>query len=97
MIELHFKIKNPKAKDREQKDYLCWDKRLSKNWAVELQITRWSMNNLAELWIDTAWTGEDHAGPRIHFELFGFVFAFKVYNVNHWNYETGTWEVYETE
>lgn len=95
MFEFIFRVKNPRPRHREQKDYVVWDRKLSKNWAAELQITRWGMNNLVELWIDTAWTGEDHAGPRLHVELFGFMIGFKIYNVNHWDYEKNTWEVYD--
>ncbi len=89
MIEFIFRIKNPRPRDRKQKDYVVWDKKLSKNWATELQISRWSMNNFVEIWVDTAWTGQDHAGPRIYIEFFGYMFNFQVYNVNHWNWEAG--------
>jgi hypothetical protein len=89
MIEFIFRIKNPRPTNRKQKDYVVWDKRLSKNWATELQISRWSMNNYFELWINTAWTGGDHEGPSIYVELFGYMFNFKIYNVNHWNWDKG--------
>lgn len=89
LIEFIFRIKNPWPSNRKQVDYVYWDKRLSKNWAAELQISRWAMNYFVELWIDTAWTGEDHAGPRLHIELFGYMFAFKIYNINHWNWKAG--------
>lgn len=90
MIEFIFRITNPWTKNgRNQKDYVVWDKRLSENWATELQISRWSMHNLVEIWIDTSWRGKDHAGPLIYIELFGFMFNFKIYNVNHWNWDAG--------
>ncbi len=89
MLEFIIRIKNPKPGTREQHDYVTWDKRLSKNWATELQISKWPMQNLIELWVDLSWTGEDHAGPRLCLEFFGWFFSFRVYNVNHWNWEEG--------
>lgn len=39
MIEFIFRINHPRPNDRtEQKDYVLWDKRLSKNWAAELEL-----------------------------------------------------------
>lgn len=87
MIEFIFRIKNPRPKSRGQKDYVMLDKRISKNWAVELQISRWSMHNFIEIWLDTAWTGQDHAGPRLYIECFGYMLNFNIYNINHWNWE----------
>lgn len=89
MIEFIIRVKNPRPRARKQKDYVYWDKKVSKNWAAELQISRWAMNNYFELWINTAWTGEDHAGPSIYIELFGYMFNFKIYNINHWNWDAG--------
>lgn len=92
MIEFFFRIKNPRPKHRTQVNYVMRDRKLTKNWAAELQISRWTMNNFVELWIDTAWTGQDHAGPRFHFELLGFMLSFKIYNVKHWDYDENTWK-----
>jgi hypothetical protein len=98
MIRFSFSITNPWAKSNVNgKDYVVWDKKLSTNWAAELQITKWSPTELFRLEVDTCWRGIDHAGPSIHIELFGYMFACKIYNVNHWDYETGTWEVYDPE
>ncbi len=96
MINLSFCIVNPWAKDTDRdKHYVVWDKKLSKDWAAELQISRFSAYNLFEFRVGTEWTGRDHAGPSLHVELFGYMFACKIYNTRHWDYETGTWTKYE--
>lgn len=90
MIEFIFRINNPWTKDgREQKDYVMWNKLLSDNWATELQISKWSMDNFFEIWVDTSWRGKDHAGPTLYLEFLGYMFNFKIYNRNHWNWDTG--------
>lgn len=91
MINFIFRINHPYPKDggRKQHDYVMWGKSLSTNWATELQITRWAMTTLFELRLDLSWSGGDHAGPGIHVELLGFMFNFRVYNKNHWNWDTG--------
>jgi len=90
MFEFIFRIKNPWTNDgRKQHDYVEWSKRLSKNWATELQISKWPMYNFFEIHVDTSWTGCDHAGPQLGIEFFGYMFNFKVYNVNHWNWDAG--------
>lgn len=90
MIEFIFRINNPWTKGgRKQHDYVEWSKQLSENWATELQISKWPMNSLIELRVDTSWTGRDHAGPRLCIEFFGWFFNFQIYNVNHWNWDEG--------
>lgn len=90
MIEFIFRINHPRPNYKtKQKDYVAWDKRLSKNWAAELQISRMPLHNIFELWIDTSWAGKDHAGPQFELTIFNFFFNFKIYNVNHWNWDEG--------
>ena len=90
MIEFIFRINHPRPNDRtEQKDYVMWDKRLSKNWATELQISRMPLRNIFEIYVDTSWTGKDHAGPRLELTVFNWFFNFQIYNVNHWNWNEG--------
>lgn len=90
MIQFIFRINHPRPNDRtKQKDYVLWDKRLSENWASELQISRMPLRNIFEIHIDTSWTGKDHAGPRIEIEFFNWFFNFQIYNVNHWNWDEG--------
>lgn len=90
MIEFIFRINHPRPNDRtKQKDYVLWDKRISENWAAELQISRMPLRNIFEIHVDTSWTGMDHAGPRLELVLFNWFFNFQIYNVNHWNWDEG--------
>lgn len=90
MIEFIFRINHPRPNDNtKQKDYVLWDKRLNENWATELQISRMPQRSILEIWVDTSWTGKDHAGPIIQFSLFNWFFYFKIYNINHWNWDKG--------
>lgn len=90
MIEFIFRINHPRPNDRtQQKDYVVWDKRLSENWATELQISRMPLRNIFEIYVDTSWTGKDHAGPRLELTFFNWFFNFQIYNVNHWNWDEG--------
>ena len=92
MIEFIFRINNPFTKNgREQKDYIEVDKRISTNWAFAFQLSKWATDNLLEIHVDTSWRGKDHAGPLLYIELFGFMIDIKIYNVNHWNWDTGKW------
>ena len=98
MINFSFSIVDPWAKDKNNyKHFALWSKKLSTNWAAELQISKFSSYSLFEFRIATHWRGMDHAGPEIYFELFGYMFACKIYNTRHWDYETGTWATYEHE
>jgi hypothetical protein len=90
MIEFIFRINYWKPSDKvKQSDCVVWDKRLSKNWATELQISRMPLRSIFELHVDTSWTGQDHAGPRFNVSILWFFFNFKIYNVNHWNWDEG--------
>lgn len=90
MIEFIFRINHPRPNDKvKQKDFVLWDKRLSENWATELQISRMPLRDIFELYIDTSWTGKDHAGPIFELTVFNFYFNFRIYNINHWNWDAG--------
>lgn len=90
MIEFNFRINHPRPNDNtKQKDYVLWNKRLSENWATELQISRMPLRNILDIYVDTSWTGKDHAGPRLGFSLFNWFFNWQLYNVNHWNWDEG--------
>lgn len=91
MIRLRFNITNPFAKTIESKDYFMWNKSLSKNWAAEFQVSRFSTYNIFDFTVDLNWFGQDHAGPQLEFEIFGYSFNFKIYRKHHWNYEENRW------
>lgn len=90
MIEVIFRINHPQPNNNvSQKDWVLWSKRLSKNWASELQISRMPLRHIFNFHIDTSWAGKDHAGPLITIQFFNFFFDFKIYNINHWNWDAG--------
>jgi hypothetical protein len=90
MIQFIFRINHWRPNDNvKQKDYVEWDKRLSENWATELQISRMPLRDIFELHVDLSWAGKDHAGPMLEFSIFNFFFNFRLYNVNHWNWNEG--------
>ena len=93
MIHFSFTLMNPfKAKDREQKDYFCKDWSLTKNKFLEIQVSRWTMNDIVSVSLDTRWYGQDHGGVRLNLELFGFMFCAQLYDNRHWDYDNHKWE-----
>ena len=97
MIDIRFSIRNPfyKYSDKPQTDYFHFDKKISKNKAFEIQITKWSANKLFEIMLDLNWKGHDHAGPDLIIEIFGYFFNIKLYDIRHWHYEESRWETEE--
>jgi hypothetical protein len=95
MIRFSFNIKNPWTKDLPHNDYFYFDKRITKNKSFEAQIYRSGSYNFFKLSLDTAWRGDDHAGPSLEIELGKYYINLKIYDHRHWDYEKGTWEVYD--
>lgn len=95
MIRFNFSIKNPWSKDLPHEDHFYYHKRFTKNKSGEVQIYSSSFYNFFKLSIDTSWCGEDHAGPSLEIEVGKYCLNFKIYDHRHWDYEKGTWEVYD--
>jgi hypothetical protein len=95
MIRFAFSIKNIWAKDLPHKDYFYYHKRISENKSFETQIYSSSAYNFFKLYLDASWRGEDHAGPSLEIELGKYRIDIKIYDHRHWDYETGSWEVYD--
>ena len=91
MIRLRLNMTNPFAKSMDFKDYIMWNKSLSKNWAAEFQVSHFSSYKLFDITIDTNWFGSDHAGPQLEIEILGLYINFKIYNKHHWNYKENRW------
>lgn len=91
MIKTSFSLRNPWAKDIEGKSF-SYEPKLSKNWAMSFEIGEFSPYDLFRLDLDFSWRGEDHAGPGISLDVWKYHASIKLYNINHWDYETGTWE-----
>jgi len=92
MIKLHLSLKNPWV-NKKPGFHWCKNATLSKYKALEIEIWQGAIqNNLGSLDIDTAWRGQDHAGPSLQVEFLGFKFHIKMYDIRNWNYQKGTWE-----
>lgn len=100
MIYFKFSIANPFAKSAGsgliQSDYIEIDKSVSKNKAFSIQFSRWATAwEIFHISIDTQLSGHDHAGLELQLEILGFFFDMRLYDKRHWDYEKGTWEVYD--
>ena len=99
VLYFNFKLSNPfKVKERGQRNFVEWDRTLTKNKALEFQVSFWgSFRELFVVGVDTRWTGQDHAGIKIDMTVFGFGFVLNLYDIRHWNYDTDSWEQYPGE
>ena len=65
---------------------VCADNSISKNYAMCLQIGRhveWAYINFSFRWSSIKF--QDHAGPDLNIEIFGFHFIFYIYNKHHYD------------
>jgi hypothetical protein len=95
MIKTSISIRNPFAKDENCLISWCKTIALTENKTFEIELCSASMYNLISISLDLGWRGQDHAGPELHVELFGFEARIKIYDNRHWNYTNGTWERYD--
>lgn len=95
MIKFTFYIRNPWAKDSRLKNYFHYHKQISENKGFEVQIYRSNSYNFFKLLLDLSWRGECHAGPSLEIGLWKYNIDIKIYDHRHWDYENGTWEVYD--
>jgi len=96
MISLSFDIKNPfwKSKMNDwQKVYIELEHGVTKNKTFEFRIERHAYW-LVQLTIDLTWSGEDHAGPRFSFSLFGYGIDIQLRDNRHWNGDKNRWVNY---
>ena len=90
MINLRFSIVNPWS-DLFDAGWM-WNKKLTENKAVELQLYR--CNTVVEGQFEFT-TRQDHAGLRLEIGLLSYVLAFNLYDTRHWNYAKRRWEIYD--
>ena len=95
MLSFRFAIDNPfphlvKKKKWYQKDYVDFDKRITKNRAFCFQISetpfRYTIFSIA---FDLNWTGQDHAGPSFDLHVWKWFLHTNLYHRRHWDYEEG--------
>ncbi len=90
MIYINLSLINPWS-DRFEPVW-SWDKKLTKNKAVEIEVYR--SNTVIEFEARLRHR-EDHAGLTIGLGLLSYTLRAQFYDTRHWNYEKKAWEVYE--
>lgn len=94
---MFFSIKNKYYDETvkyEYKDYIIYDKKISKNKAISFQLSKFDPDNLFSIGLRFSWKGSDHAGPYFHIDVLGYFAIFNLYDIRHWNYDTNKWEIY---
>lgn len=93
MIHFNFAIRNPWASSKDFKN--LWFTAFGtpfKRKFIEMEVYKDS--TLITLHANIT-TRQDHAGFDFEIGLFGYCFHFTFYDNRHWDYEKGTWEVYD--
>lgn len=99
MIFFRTSITNPFWKDKYNdffKSYFTYSKSVSKNKVFELEISR-HFYYILELVLVLRITGEDHAGPRLDINIFGYELSVKIYDTRHWDHEKNDWMKYDLQ
>ena len=101
MFDFNFKVILPPCLRKPEK----YDKQLNyviKSWSLpfkykyaEFQISKDPNSyTLLDIQLKLTFSGEDHAGLSIQFEMLGYFICFEIYDSRHWDYETNNWEIY---
>jgi hypothetical protein len=90
MINFNFSLRNPFS-DRWANVY-SYDKRVSKNKAVELEVLE--ENTIVSLGIRIT-AMQDHAGVNLELGLLGYSVSLHFYDTRHWDETTSTWAKYD--
>lgn len=97
MFYFGFDISWPYKINKKIIDILYKDYSISKNKAIEIQLSKFG-NSFTIIGFDFGLHPyQSHGGLRISIDLLGYSFIIKIYDKRHWDYETGTWEVYEKD
>lgn len=91
MISTHLRISNPWSNGNFDN---LWNRSwlLTKHKALELEVIKYSRNVFEVQFALSVRT--DHAGLTLVIGLFGRSFHFNFYDTRHWDFEKGTWEIY---
>ncbi len=81
---------------RLSKDYVEFDRPITENKCVSLQVSRWNMDYpyIVGLSVRLSWRGEDHAGLFVDLTLLDHSVIVNLYDRRHWDDEADKWEVY---
>ena len=89
MINIWLALRNPRSC---RPFAMIWNRegRITANKSWELQFSRYAYNWL-EFKLDLAWWGQDHAGPWLTINVFGWTLDARVYDRRHWNDDANDW------
>ena len=94
MIDFGLRLRNPWPANAFRNIWNgCRALTLNKN--IELQFSYYAFNWF-ELAVDLNWRQQDHAGPWITLNIFGWTLDLRLYDRRHWDDTTNTWRPYET-
>ena len=92
MIHLELEIKNPVVHFTKIDFNTVWwfNVKLSKNKSFEFD-SYIDPYVLFKLMLDTTFTGQDHAGPKLELTICMFTVSLRIYDQRHWNSNDGHW------
>lgn len=92
MINFYFSLSWPLKKKSWPEPLVYWDKQISKNKAVSLQLDRWSHSfPIIEFGFHVI-PYQSHGGVGADVGLLGLSLRLEWYDVRHWDNKTGKWE-----
>jgi hypothetical protein len=94
MFQIKLNCKNPFHKENdsfESKHFVQWEPKLSRNKAMNFQISRFDSYYLFDFALDIQFDGQDHAGPSLDIWILGFGFNWSFYDTRHWDYDKNSW------
>lgn len=99
-MEFNISFKNPLykyfTKSQTIKHYFLKNKQLSKNKTMEIQISKFDEAYTAfSFHFGLSFSGKDHAGLCIEFDIFQYFFCFQITDNRHWDYENDQWVKYD--
>lgn len=95
MIYLNLSLDNPfddTSKGGDQKDLVFFEKSLSKNKALDFQISYDAkLFTILGFTLKFDFRGDDHAEFRIHIHVLKLFLSLDIHDKRHWNYEKNRW------
>ena len=95
MIYLNFFLRLPRKSRPDIKEIYYWDKKITKNKALSIQFDRHKGRISIGCGLSLDFF-QDHAGLVLDLEVPGYDLVVNLYDIRHWDYETKTWEKYDS-
>lgn len=92
MINFRFELKHPFYHTNDKQiDYFEFDKSISKNKALSIQVSDFKVGML--IFFEFVWhIKRDHAGLELSIGILGKELIINLYDKRHWNYEEDRWD-----